>query len=154
MARPTKSADIRAGHHSKEERASRKANEEKLKSGNDVSPPRHLTKDQKKIWKFIVEGLKQADILCNLDDYIMELAAVSIDRIQQLNKMVNQDAELLIDRDIRGTMEHYSKIFFRVCNELCLSPQARAKLANAMAQGESSADQIKRILAESDDDEE
>ena len=45
--------------------------------------------------------------------------------------------------------DKYTKSFFRCCNELCLSPQSRAKMANINLQGKEDSPLIKLL---NDDD--
>ncbi|MDE5772811.1 MAG: P27 family phage terminase small subunit, partial [Ruminococcus sp.] len=55
--------------------------------------------------------------------------------MQTIEKQVNENPELLADSSLMATKDRYTKAFFRYCNELCLSPQARAKIANINLQG-------------------
>jgi phage terminase small subunit len=43
---------------------------------------------------------------------------------------INENTDLLNDKTFMASKDKYSKDFFRYCNELSLSPQSRAKLAN------------------------
>ena len=42
--------------------------------------------------------------------------------------------------------EKYTKDFFRCCNELCLSPQSRAKLANLNVQAQEEDPLMKALM--------
>lgn len=132
MGRPAKSVNSKVSHDTAQEIAIRKEAEKRLKGGtNKLTPPDYLTKSQKKIFKFIVENLKEADILGNLDLYILSVTAVTIDNLIELDKMINAEEDLLIKIKIMNSRDKYTKDFFRCCNELSLSPQARAKLSIA-----------------------
>lgn len=112
----------------KEEYEARKRAEEKLKGGNDnIKPPTYLNKNARKIFKYIVDELESSGILTNLDIYVLASCSVAIDRIQESEKILNND---LLNKDALRIKESYMKEFFRCCNELSLSPQSRAKLAN------------------------
>jgi P27 family predicted phage terminase small subunit len=131
MGRPSKSVKTMSKNLTKEEIRIRTESEEKLKgSSNNISPPSHLNARQKKIFNYIVQELKASAILGNLDIYILGSCAIAIDRLQQIEKMINKDIEKLLDKSLMSAKEKYSKEFFRCCNELSLSPQSRAKLGN------------------------
>lgn len=137
MARPAMSANVTAKHLTNEEKNSRLEKETKLKGSADkLKPSAHLTVSQRKIFKFIVSNLEQSGILSNLDNYVLSECSICIDRMQYIEKQVNDNPELLTDTSIMSTKDRYTKAFFRYCNELCLSPQARAKIANINLQKE------------------
>ena len=46
-----------------------------------------------------------------------------------LDKQANDNPRLSLDKDFKSAHDMYTKQFFRCCNELCLSPQARARLS-------------------------
>ena len=54
----------------------------------------------------------------------------ALDRMQEIESRINQDPELIISDKLLQVKERYTKSFFRCCNELCLSPQSRAKMGN------------------------
>ena len=83
---------------------------------------------RKKIFKYIVKNLGASGILGNLDIYVLTECSICIDRMQTIEKNLNEKDSL--DPVLIGMKEKYTKAFFRYCNELCLSPQSRAKLAN------------------------
>ncbi len=137
MARPAMSANVTAKHLTNEEKNSRLETETKLKGSSDrLKPSAHLTVSQKKIFRFIVSNLENSGILSNLDNYVLSECSICIDRMQYIEKQVNDNPELLTDTSIMSTKDRYTKAFFRYCNELCLSPQARAKIANINLQKE------------------
>ena len=106
--------------------------EKRLRGKDDkVEPPEYLTEDQKTIFRYIVDESKEAGILGNLDIYVLTMAAVSIDRIADIENQINSDPKLLLESKLMSAKEKYSKDFFRCCNELSLSPQARAKISIA-----------------------
>lgn len=136
MARPAKNTTMINGHRTRAETEIRKGAEESFKN---VIPkiPKELTKNQKKIYRFIL-GALPPEVLCAVDIYILTVAAVSIDRLQTMDFALNrlesgngteEDTRLvsMLARD----RDKYMKDFFRCCNELCLSPQSRAKIGTA-----------------------
>ncbi|WEG13994.1 phage terminase small subunit P27 family [Pullulanibacillus sp. KACC 23026] len=131
MVRPTKSVKTLSKNLTKEEIMIREETEKKLKGADDnITPPKHLNARQKKLFLYIVEELQASGILGNLDVYILGTCAIAIDRLQQIEKMINKDPEKLFDANVMRARDKYTKDFFRCCNELSLSPQSRAKLGN------------------------
>jgi P27 family predicted phage terminase small subunit len=130
MARPTKSAKVLTEYsQTKEEIEGRIRAEEKLRGvADNISPPDHLNARQKKIFNYIVDELEASGILGNLDVYILETCVFALDRKQQIQRLINKNPENE-DKEI-AKLDKYTKIFFRCCNELSLSPQSRAKLGN------------------------
>lgn len=134
MARPTKSVAMRSGHISKEEREV-KLNNEKLLRGNsdNIKPLSFLTKAQKDIFKNIVQHLEESGLLGNIDVYVLSQAAITIDRIHDCERNINEtgifDYEGQANPAIK-VKESYMREFFKLCSELSLSPQARAKIAS------------------------
>ena len=151
MARPAKAASTRTGNMTKNEKNDRVEQENRIR-GEDKAliPPDYLTNKQKSLFNYIVEQLKTAEILGNLDAFILAQAAISIDRLSYIEDSINKDAALLFDSKFMASKDKYTKDFFRCCNELSLSPQSRAKLANQFVQ--SKKDPLLEALADDDDD--
>ena len=125
-----KSVDLVSGGMTKAEKTARKAEEQKLKGKNDkLVAPSHLNKVQKKLFDDVVEELKVADILGNIDTHLVGEFVVAIDRLRAIEAMINDDIELLKDKNLMSSKSKYSQIFFRCCNELSISVSGRAKLA-------------------------
>lgn len=156
MARPTKSVEVMSKHLTKEEIAARKEQEQKLKGlADNIKPPNYLSKDQKKIFKYIVKELEVAGILGNLDIYILSTCSIAIDRLQAIESLINKDIKNLYNKDLMASKDKYTKDFFRAMNELSLSPQSRAKLGNLNIQAKKdSSDAVKRALQGLDEDDE
>nr|WP_207747214.1 phage terminase small subunit P27 family [Clostridium tertium] len=133
----------------KEEKELRLETEEKLKGGADnISPPTHLNARQKKIFNYVVDQLRESNILGNLDIYILSQTSIAIDRLQQIEKLINNDINRIYDKDLIKAKSEYTKDFFRCCNELSLSPQSRAKLGNINMQAkERDEDVLLKVLA-------
>lgn len=142
MARPAKAIDTNSMKMSKEERKDREETEKKLRGSNeDIKPFSYLNKRQKAIFKDILKNLNK-DILSNLDTYLLNQTAITIERLESIEKEINNaskitdengktkdklDAKTIIN--LKSVRDMYSKDFFRCCNELSLSPQARAKIS-------------------------
>ncbi len=131
MGRPTKNVKFISKNLTKEEIAVRSKTEEKLKGACDkISPPSNLSTKQKKIFKGVVKELQASGILGNLDIPLLVIYAISVERLEHIERLINEDIENLLDKNLMGAKDKYSKDFFRCCNELGLSPQSRAKLGN------------------------
>lgn len=151
MARPAKAAATRTGNMTKNEKNERIEQESRIRGeDNALAPPDYLTNKQKDLFNYIVEQLKASEILGNLDAFILAQAAISIDRLSYIEDSINKDAALLFDSKFMASKDKYTKDFFRCCNELSLSPQSRAKLANQFVQ--SKKDPLLEALADDDDD--
>ena len=151
MARPCKSAKVLTdGSQTKGEIESRVRQEERLRGeGNHIRPPVWLSEGQRKIFGDIVAQLEESGILGNLDIYILAQCSVAIDRVQYIENRINLDSTLLMDATFMASKDKYTKDLYRCCNELSLSPQSRAKMANISLQAKrEEGDPLLRILQE------
>ena len=155
MARPAKAVATKNGKIGNEEQQQRLQIENKLKGGRDkLVPPLYLTDDQMRIFNYIMTELEEADILGNLDLFVLSQTAICVDRVQKLEKQINDDPDLIRNNAFMAGKDKYSKDFFRCCNELCLSPQSRAKLSiSTVKPGAEKKKTIMDLLNEDDDDE-
>lgn len=145
MARPTKAAATTVGHFTSGELKKRIDSEAKLKGESDkLKPPSYLTVSQKKIFRYIMNNLKSSGILGNLDVYVLTECSICIDRMQTIEKKINESD--IFDSMLVSIKEKYTKAFFRYCNELSLSPQSRAKLANINTQSKEENPLIKALM--------
>ena len=96
---------------------------------------------------------------------MLNQTAITIERLESLEKEINESSKIT-DEDgkvkdkldvktiinLKSVRDMYSKDFFRCCNELSLSPQARAKISiNATPTKKKT---LMDILNEDDDNEE
>lgn len=149
MSRPAKSANLQSGVLSEADEARRRQIEDRVKGSADKldKPPARLTKQQKAIWKSIVKELQAASILSNLDAPLLELASIALDRIRTIDDTLRGKPPDQIDGGLIRTRNIIVQEWLRYCNELCLSPQSRAKLGtiSVAAQREAN-DPIKAAL--------
>ena len=129
MARPSKAVGANSKHLTKAEKDTRAKVEKTLKGGEDLTPPAYLTKSQVEVYNFILGQLEESKLLGQIDVFILSRAAVIIDRLKYMDQRAAEDPDLLFDNSFRLAQSQASTEFFRCCNELCLSPQARAKLS-------------------------
>jgi P27 family predicted phage terminase small subunit len=153
-ARPCKSAATMSKHLTKEELQARQEQEERLKGLADkIKPPAYLSKAQKKIFKYIVHELKASGILCNLDIYILTACSIAINRLQEIESLINKDISNLYNKDLMASKDKYTKDLFRCTSELSLSPQSRAKLGNLNLQTKQDQEDPVKAALRGDDEE-
>lgn len=132
MARPCKAAGVLTNKsQTKDEIKGRMDHEEKLKGKSDkIKAPADFTTNQEYIFNFIVNELEESKLLGNLDIFILISTCIAIDRRLEIEWKINKNPSLMFKKEIISARKSYSDDFFRGCNELSLSPQSRAKLAN------------------------
>lgn len=135
MGRPAKSVKVKSGAIASEEAAVRSSVEDKIR-GESVKPdpPEYLTSDQREIFQFIVDGLTASEILGKLDVFVLESTAVAVDRLRTINAMIDNNPDFMLSTALQNSRAKYQSDLWRGCSELCLSPQARAKLGGMAAQ--------------------
>lgn len=147
MARPAKLIETQTRHNTKDEVEKRKKAEEMLRGTGTSSPPYPLSNSQLDIFNRIKTVYEDTNLLGELDGFILAEAAVVIDRLQQLEQMINNNSSLLLDNDVMRIRKEYTQNFFRICNELSLSPQSRAKIGSiAVNKAEEKNDTLLQIL--------
>jgi P27 family predicted phage terminase small subunit len=148
MARPCKSAKVLTDKsQTKAEINARIEMEDRLGGGRDkIRPPSRLCKEQKKIFRNVVNLLEDADILRTLDVEIVARYAFALDMIIRIEGDITAHPIRLTDKDYIAAYDKYTKIYFRCCNELSLSPQSRAKIANASAAANDGTAELMKIL--------
>lgn len=131
MARPAKPIELQSRHNTKSDIQKRKEVQDLLK-GNaaDLQHPFPLTDRQQEIFDLLVDAYRKADVLGELDSYIIAEGAVVIDRLREIEGRINENPDLMFQDSVRNTRKEYAANFFRICNELGLSPQSRAKLGS------------------------
>ena len=150
MARPAISGKTTSKHLTKSEADAKIGTEEKLRGSADkLRPPKYLTASQKKIFKFIVKELEASSILGNLDVYVLTECAIALDRMQEIEMRINEEFEQIASQSLMMAKDRYVKSFFRCCNELCLSPQSRAKMGNLDMQAKEE-NPLLKVLADDD----
>lgn len=131
----------------KEEKERRQEAEDKLKGNDDrvYTAPAGMNKEVAKIYMAIVEELRHANILNNLDVDLISVTADSIYRLGVARRNLDEYGEVLADFTGKLTKspwvqvtKDYQGIFHAGVRELGLSPSSRAKLA--MYQVEANAD--------------
>lgn len=131
MPRKSKNVDLKLGEISKADKEKRRAAEQKLKGNNDkLKAPTYLTSSQKKLFNEVVNELKESNILGNVDIYILSTFAISVDRLREIEKAINEDPERLLDKTLLNAKSQYTREFFRSLDQLALCPSSRAKIGS------------------------
>ena len=156
MGRPSKPIDMRSSTDRHKDRYNKRKTAEEALKGNEITIPKDITNNQKNICKHIIGELEKSGILCSLDEYVLEQCAVAVDCLHKINQLINsEDESLMFSKDVLTAKEKYEKTFFRCCDELCLSPQSRAKIANINSQAaDDGTELIKQLLAGENEDKE
>lgn len=154
VARPCKNVNLLSKHLTKEEKENRQENENNLKGKADnIFPPDYLTSNQVALFDYIKNELAESNLLSNLDIYILSSCVIAIDRLQAIESMINKKPGLIMNNQLMSAKDKYTKDFYRCCNELSLSPQSRAKLANINIQAqEKKEDPLLQALMDDDDE--
>lgn len=135
MPRPAKPIELQSKHNTKADIQQRKSVQNSLKGDNAcIVPPYKLSDSQLNIFNKIRDVYDNVGLIGELDVYTLAEGAVVIDRLQQLEMMINDNPELLTDKDIMSIRKGYTQDYYRLCNELGLSPQSRAKLGSLSLQ--------------------
>lgn len=126
-----KPIELVAGHRTKEEIQNRKESQEKLKGDNSkIEPKQKLNENQNKIFYSIKEEMKESGILSNLDSYLLTQCCIAIDKLKYLDEAAENNPGLIFNKDFKSSKKLYFDIFTKCCNDLSMSPQSRAKIAN------------------------
>lgn len=137
-----KSAAVKSGHQTKAEKNARLEAEAQLRgdSVEALEPPEYLNDRQRQIFCEVFALLKPTKILNAGDVYMLTNLAISIERKECMDGMINDKPELMASANFMASRERYEKSYLRCCAELCLSPASRAKMGLIAARGQSDAD--------------
>ena len=138
----SKSAAVKSGHLTKAEKAARIDAEKQLRGDavDTMEPPEYLNERQRQIFNEVFALLKETKLLNAGDVYLLANLAVSIERKEELDRILNQDIAYAGDAKMMASRDRLERSYLRCCAELCLSPASRAKMGLIAAQGKSDAD--------------
>ncbi|MBM6819958.1 phage terminase small subunit P27 family [Clostridium saudiense] len=158
MAKASKPVSLMTKNLTKEEKEARLEAESKLKGNADLvyEAPTDLVKEEKEVYLFLVNELRELDIINNLDIELLKLASNSIVELKKARVNVRKYGQLiqkpdgsLVKNPAITILRDYEAIFNRCCRELCLSPQSRMALSKMMADIQAnSEDELLKILSE------
>ncbi|MBW9170769.1 phage terminase small subunit P27 family [Clostridium estertheticum] len=140
MALASLPVDLQSAHLTKQQITDRKEQEEKLKGNTNLvyKIPRNLSKEEKKVYKFLIAELQPSGILNNLDITILETCSDSIMNMKRCKDNLNEFGLLIPKSETDSTLirniasviyKDYFAIFTKCCMELGMSPSARSKLS-------------------------
>ena len=155
MPRPAKAIAAKTAKISKDETEQRLQIEDNLRGKSDkLIPPLYLTDSQVEIFNYVLAELEEAKVLGNLDLFALSQLSICVDRMQQIERQVNENPECMTDSKLMQTRDRYARDFLRLCNEFCMSPQSRAKLSiSTVKPGQEKKKTLMELLNEDDDDE-
>lgn len=133
--RPPKNIDLMEGKINKEDIAIRKQVEQMFNgdfSGN-LKPSNRLNSNQKKIFKFISEHMKSVGFVSDIDVILLENTCIAIDRLQSIEKLLNEDFDRIRDRELMAAKSKYQADFQKGVEQFGLSPASRAKFGSIVA---------------------
>ena len=139
MARPTLPVDMLSDgtRISNAEREARAAMERELRGKSDrLDPPAEWSDERKDLFTFIVRECFPEDSLCNLDYFLIEELAISLDRKAKLDILIDHDGagvEALSNVQTRQARESCRKSALDCMRDLGMSRAARAKVADKAA---------------------
>lgn len=149
MGRPCKAVSTKSGAISKAEEETRQEIEKAIGGKKDkvsrATMP--LSKNQKKIRKNLVKEL--GTVLTNVDCYILDQCCIDIDRLQNIEEKINENPELIKDKALISAKKQYFSEFVRLCTELSMSPQSRAKIANSFV-GKETENPLLKLMSDDD----
>lgn len=158
MAKGSKPVALMQKNLTKEEKEARLEAESKLKGNADLvyEAPTDLVKEEKEVYLFLVNELKELDIINNLDIELLKMASNAVVELKKARVNVRKYGQLIQKPD--GSLQKnpaitilrdYESIFNRCCRELCLSPQSRMALSKMMADIQANnEDELLKILSE------
>lgn len=158
MPKASKPVSMMNKHLSKDEVEALKEAEAKVKTASDrvYEIPTDIIKSEQEVYKFIVEEMKELDILTNLDIERIKICANAVVNIRQARVLIRKyglvyekpDGSLQKNPAV-NVLKDYEAIYSKCEKELCLSPQSRMALSKMMADIQAnSEDELLKILSE------
>jgi Phage terminase, small subunit len=134
---------------SKEDKAFRNKMKEMFGADTSVElkAPSRLNSNQKKIFNIIKEHIEHAGVYGSIDQQMLETTAIAIDRLQSIEKMINQDFDMIRDRELMAAKSKYTADFIKGVEFFGMAPTARAKFGTlAVAKKKEETDPLLKIL--------
>jgi hypothetical protein len=69
----------------------------------NLKPSSRLNSNQKKIFNFIKAHIENVGIHGDIDIHMLETASIAIDRLQSIEKLINEDFDMIRDRELMST---------------------------------------------------
>ena len=135
MARKPRDPDLATGNRTKEDLAVRSKVKEMFGAEvlHDLKPSNRLNKNQKDIFLFIKSHIENVGVHGDIDQHMLETASISIDRLQSIEKLINEDFDNIRDKDLMSAKTKYTADFMKAVEFFGMAPIARAKFGTLVA---------------------
>lgn len=136
MSRPPKNPDLLVGNSvSKEDKEIRNKVKEMFGAAvtKNIKPPSRLNTNQKKLFNMIKEHIENVGVYGDIDVQMLETTAIAIDRLQNIEKLINQDFDMIRDRELMQAKSKYTTDFLKGVEFFGMAPTARAKFGSLVA---------------------
>lgn len=150
MGRPAKPTAMNRKHLTKKEKEERQKAEDALKGNvKKLNPPKWMNNRQKAVFRSISRELKKAELVGDLDIYVLTQFAVAVERLEEIEKLINDTPEMMVNKELMAAKARYAADLSVGYKELALTPQARAKVGSlAAAKEQEKKDPLLQILQE------
>ena len=98
MPRPPKDPNLAVGKHITKEDAALRHKVTEMFGANtttELKAPSRLNANQKKVFNFIKEHIENVGIHGDIDAHMLETTAIAIDRLQNIEKLINEDFDMI-----------------------------------------------------------
>ena len=136
MARHPKDPKLATGNSiSKEDAAVRHKVREMFGADvfEEIKAPSRLNSNQKKVFNTIKQHIENAGVYGSIDAQMLETTAIAIDRLQVIEKMINQDFDNIYNRELMAAKSKYTADFLKGVEFFGMAPTARAKFGSLVA---------------------
>ncbi|WP_228636066.1 phage terminase small subunit P27 family [Clostridium perfringens] len=161
MARARKPANLKKGKSESKEQLKKREELEKQLMGSDDNVhkiPEHLNNEEKVYYKWLIQEIEISGLITNLDIPLLEQTANTLWMIRVASDHIRNNGQLVPKIDKFGNIEEKENPSIKIlqncqtkynnfCNQLGLSPAARASLAGKKAEAkEESENELLKIL--------
>lgn len=144
MSRARRPASVKKGKSETKEHLKRREEIEQMLKGSDdeiYAVPNYFTEEEKIYYKWLVDELKDLNILSNLDKPLLEQTANCIWIMRKCDDEIRENGIIVQKVDRYGNLEdkenpaikiklNFQTKYTTLCNQLGLSPSARATIAD------------------------
>lgn len=148
MGRLQKPASLKKGKsETKEQLEKREALERQLMGSNDnvKNIPEHLSEEEAIYYEWLVNEIEISELITNLDIPLLEQTATCLNSIRECDDFIRSEGLFVETVDKYGncewkenvavkTKQNFMSKYGQLCNQLGLSPSARAALASKKIQ--------------------
>src|SRR6476620_9374435 len=150
MPRPPKDPSLKLGNSvTKEDMAVRTKVKEMFGAEvtKDLKPSSRLNSNQKKLFLEIKHHIENVGIHGDIDAHMLETCAIAIDRLQNIEKMINADFDRIRDRELMAAKTKYTADFIKGVEFFGMAPTARDKFGTLLtAKKEEEKDPLLKVL--------